>query len=101
MIGVVWLGNRNTTTSKVAHVWSGQGVGLRGESPVLYVREETFALETVLNLLPHHWMGANSIVKSSFYTSLLHPRLLHFMAPMPTPEAWSLRLEESIRRGRG
>lgn len=93
MIGVVWLGNRNTTTSQVAHVWSGWGVGLRGESPVLYVREETFALETVLILLPHHWMGANSLVKSSSDTSLLHSRLLlHFMAPIPTPEAWSRAL---------
>lgn len=70
MIGVVWLGNWNTTTSQAVHVGC-EGESLKGESLVLYVREQMFALEIVLILLSRHWMGANFLVKSSSCLSFL------------------------------
>lgn len=66
MIGVVWLGNRNTTTSHVAHAWSGRGGGLKGGGPALQEREEMFAFILLLPL-----MDANSPVKLSSWISLI------------------------------
>lgn len=85
LTGVVWLGSRSTTTSQVAQAPSGQGVGLKGGSPVLQVREEMFTLEMVLTLFPvmgweHIPLGSHSLVLFPSSFSLF----LHFVAPLPT-----------------